>query len=309
MDRYAQRILHDHPVRRKAQEKENMRAYLIGQLRALGYDASLQDCGKAVNVVAGDVERAKLIYAAHYDTPLREPLPTILCPTRPVTYLLYQALTPVLVLVGSFVFSVGVTFALNLPNLTLPLFLLLLLGALAYLRFGPSETRNANANTSGVAALLGTAEQLTPRDRGKVAFVFLDGGSDNARGAKGFRKRYPSAKEKPVICLDCVGSGDELLILPGKGARWDGELLDAINAGFENSESKTCYDKVDGLVHFPGDQRAFKNGVAICAVRKVQGFGRLIRPTGKDNCIDEENLTILRGGLVRLAALYQGKKE
>ena len=183
-----------------------------------------------------------------------------------------------------------------------------LIGALAYLKYGPSEKNNVNANTSGVAALLRTAEQLTPRYRNDVCFLFLDGGSDNMRGAKGFRKRYPSAKEKPVLCLDCVGSGDELLILPGKGARWNGELLDAINSSFENSERKTCYDKVDGLVHFPGDQRAFRQGVAVCAVRRVPGFGRFICPTGKDNRIDDENLELLSRGLVKLAAAYQIKK-
>ena len=308
MDQYAQRIARDYPVRRKAQEKENMRAYLMGQLREMGYDAKLNDCGRAMNVIAGDPERAKIFYAAHYDTPLREPLPALICPTRPVTYMLYQALTPILTLVLAFVVSVGVTFVLNWPNMTLPLFLVLLLGALAYLRWGPSEKNNVNDNTSGVAALLRTAEQLTPRYRNDVCFLFLDGGSENMQGAKGFRKRYPSAKEKPVLCLDCVGSGDELLILPGRGARWNGDLLDAINSSFEISERKTCYDKVDGLVHFPGDQRAFKQGVAICAVRHVRGFGRLICPTRRDNVIDEENLELLSRGLVKLAAAYQIKK-
>ena len=308
MDQYAQRIARDYPVRRKAQEKENMRAYLMGQLREMGYDAKLNDCGRAMNVIAGDPERAKIFYAAHYDTPLHEPLPALICPTRPMTYMLYQALTPILTLVLAFVVSVGVTFVLNWPNMTLPLFLVLLLGALAYLRWGPSEKNNVNDNTSGVAALLRTAEQLTPRYRNDVCFLFLDGGSENMQGAKGFRKRYPSAKEKPVLCLDCVGSGDELLILPGRGARWNGDLLDAINSSFEISERKTCYDKVDGLVHFPGDQRAFKQGVAICAVRHVRGFGRLICPTRRDNVIDEENLELLSRGLVKLAAAYQIKK-
>ena len=308
MDQYAQRIARDYPVRRKAQEKENMRAYLMGQLREMGYDAKLNDCGRAMNVIAGDPERAKIFYAAHYDTPLHEPLPALICPTRPVTYMLYQALTPILTLVLAFVVSVGVTFVLNWPNMTLPLFLVLLLGALAYLRWGPSEKNNVNDNTSGVAALLRTAEQLTPRYRNDVCFLFLDGGSENMQGAKGFRKRYPSAKEKPVLCLDCVGSGDELLILPGRGARWNGDLLDAINSSFEISERKTCYDKVDGLVHFPSDQRAFKQGVAICAVRHVRGFGRFICPTRRDNVIDEENLELLSRGLVKLAAAYQIKK-
>ncbi|MFR2560269.1 MAG: hypothetical protein ACLS8S_04380 [Oscillospiraceae bacterium] len=108
------------------------------------------------------------------------------------------------------------------------------------------------------------------------------------RGAKGFRKRYPSAKEKPVLCLDCVGSGDELLILPGKGARWNGELLDAINSSFENSERKTCYDKVDGLVHFPGDQRPSSRASrsARCAASPASGVssarrGRITASTMK----------------------------
>lgn len=308
MNQYAQRIARDYPVRRKAQEKENMRAYLIGQLRALGYDARLDDCGRAVNVIAGDPERARIFYAAHYDTGLHELLPPVICPTRPVTYVLYQALTPLAVLLVSFAVSVGITFMLNWPNLTLPLFMVLLLGALAYLRYGPAERNNLNDNTSGVAVLLETAEKLTPRYRNDVCILFLDGGSGNMQGAKGFRGKYPRAKEKPVICLDCVGSGDELLILPGKGARWDGDLLDAVNASFENTARKTCYDKVDGLVHYPSDNRAFKQGVAICAVRHVRGFGRIIRPTGKDNAIDDENLNLLCDGLVRLAAAYQIKK-
>ena len=308
MNRYAQRITRDYPVRRKAQEKENMRTYLIGQLRALGYDARLDDCGRAVNVIAGDPERARIFYAAHYDTPLHELLPPMICPTRPVACALYQTLTPLLLLVGIFVLSVGVTFVLNLPNMTLPLFIVLLLCALAYLRFGPSERNNLNDNTSGVAALLETAEALTPRYRNDVCFLFLDGGSSSMQGAKGFRRKYPSAKERPVLCLDCVGSGDELLILPGKGARWDGDLLDAINASFENTARKTCYDKVDGLVYYPSDSRAFKQGVAVCAVRHVRGFGRVIRPTRRDNALDDENLELLRDGLVRLAAAYQIKK-
>ena len=208
MDQYAQRITRDYPVRRKAQEKENMRTYLMGQLRALGYDAKLNDCGKAVNVIAGDPERASILYAAHYDTPLREPLPAILCPTRPVTYMLYQALTPVLALVLCFAVSLGVTFALSLPNLTLPLFLVLLIGALAYLKYGPSEKNNVNANTSGVVTLLEVAKALTPRYRGEVCFLFLDGGTQGSKGAKRLIHAHPELKKKSVVVLDCVGEGE-----------------------------------------------------------------------------------------------------
>ena len=73
--------------------------------------------------------------------------------------------------------------------------------------------------------------------------------------------------------------------------------------------------KIKNVVCAPGrtgfyfdDQRAFKQGVAVCAVRRVPGFGRFICPTGKDNRIDDENLELLSRGLVKLAAAYQIKK-
>ena len=53
---------------------------------------------------------------------------------------------------------------------------------------------------------------------------------------------------------------------------------------------------------------ACRQGVAVCAVRRVPGFGRFICPTGKDNRIDDENLELLSRGLVKLAAAYQIKK-
>ena len=113
MDQYAQRITRDYPVRRKAQEKKICAPTSWGAA-ALGYDAKLNDCGKAVNVIAGDPERASIPLCRALRYALREPLPAILCPTRPVTYMLYQALTPVLALVLCFAVSLGVTFALSL---------------------------------------------------------------------------------------------------------------------------------------------------------------------------------------------------
>ena len=86
----------------------------------------------------------------------------------------------------------------ELPSLTLPLFLVLLIGALAYLKYGPSE-RTMSTPPLGVAGC-SHRRAAHPRYRNDVCFLFLDGGSDNMRGAKGFRKRYPSAKEKPVLC-------------------------------------------------------------------------------------------------------------
>ena len=311
MNRYADRILREYPVRRRPEEKEKFRLWLMGTLRELGYQPELQSRqsalqfgGNVLNVVAGDPKRAKLILVAHYDTAIRSLLPPLYMPTRPLTAFLYLALTPALVLIGSFVLSFALTFPINAPYLTLPLFLLLLVTALLYLRFGPSERRNLNDNTSGVVALLETAAALTPRYRGEVAFAFLDGGFGGLSGAKGFRARYPSAKEKTVINLCSVAEGSELLVLPNKNSRWDGALLDAILDSFENGEHTTVFLKTDGLTYFPSDNRAFRYACSICACETVRGFGRLVRPL-KATEIDEEKTQILKNGLCKLIERYQ----
>ena len=220
-----------------------------------------------------------------------------------VTMLTLHILMPLLALAVSFLISFGVTFALNMPNMTLPLFLLLLVVTLFYPKYGKSEMNNKNANTSGVVALLEVAKALTPRYRGEVCFLFLDGGTQGSKGAKRLIHAHPELKKKSVVVLDCVGEGDELLILPGKASRWNDKLLDTILEQFSNSERKTCFLKTDGLVHYPSDNRAFTGGTVICACKKVKGFGRCILPR-KATGIDEENLSLLCDGLCKLVMYY-----
>ena len=135
MNEFAERIERDFPVRRKEKEKVDFRTWLVYTLKELGYSPKLESGtsalsagGNVTNVVVGDIEKAKIVLAAHYDTGVREVLPPLICPTRPATYMLYEALMPLLALAVSFLISFGVTFALNMPNMTLPLFLLLSLG-------------------------------------------------------------------------------------------------------------------------------------------------------------------------------------
>lgn len=309
MSRYAERITREFPVRRRAAEKEAVRAYLLRELKAMGYQAELQTKesplaagGRCANVVAGDPDSARVILTAHYDTPIRELFPPLIMPTRPLTAALYQALTPVCALLGSLVLSFALTMPVNAPWLTLPLFLLLLAGMIAYMRFGPSEKNNLDANTSGVAALLETAAALSPRWRGAAAFVFTDGMS----GAKALKKLCPSTAEKTVISLDCVGRGDEILLLPSRYSRWNTEALDAILESFDGGENKTCFLKTDGFAYYPAGNRAFRYSVAVCACEKIAGFGRIVRPR-RTKEIDEENLRILREGLCRLVAVFGGR--
>lgn len=310
MNQYIQRIARDFPARRKAKEKEMFRTWLTWELREMGYHVSLQSSesalqtrGSAVNVIAGDPEKAKILLTAHYDTGVKELLPSFVAPTRPLTYTLYQALTPVLMLLVSFLLAFGITFAVKEPFMTLPLFLVFLLAMLCYPKFGPGELQNGNSSDSGVAALLETAKNITPRYRGNVCFVFFDCGTQGMQGARGFRRKYPVMREKNVIHLDCVGQGDEVLLLPSKYSRWNEELLDLLNKSFADvsmPEGKSVFLKTDGLVYYPSDNRKFRYSTAICAVKRVPGFGRCIMPHSKNGAVDEENLRILSEGLAKL---------
>lgn len=314
MNEFAARIERSFAVRRKEKEKMDFRTWLVHTLKELGYTPRLESGGESLmmggsmtNVVVGDLEHAKIVLAAHYDTGVRDVLPPLICPTRPVTFLLYQALTPILTLVGSFLIALAVSFPLNLPGLMFPLFVFLLVVALFYSKYGPSEQVSRNANTSGIVTLLEVAKSLTPRYRGEVAFLFLDGGTQASKGAKRLRRAHPCLKEKTVIVVDCVGEGDELLVIPGKASRWDGALLDGINDHFKNSERKSCFLKTDGLIIYPSDNRAFSHSTTICACKKIPGFGRCIMPRGTKE-IDEENISLLRDGLCELIAYYHPQK-
>ena len=276
MNEFAERIERDFPVRRKEKEKVDFRTWLVYTLKELGYSPKLESGtsalsagGNVTNVVVGEKEQEKLDLAADTDASVRKVEPPLICPTRPATYRLYEAQMPLLALAVSFLISFGVTFALNMPNMTLPLFLLLLVVGLFYPKYGKSETNNKNANTSGVIALLEVAKALTPRYRGEVCFLFLDGGTPGGQGAQRLIHAHPELKKKSVVVLDSVGEGDELLILPGKASRWNDKLLDTILERFSNSEKKTCCLKTDGLAHYPSDNRACSGGTVICACKKV----------------------------------------
>ena len=75
MNEFAERIERDFPVRRKEKEKVDFRTWLVYTLKELGYSPKLESGtsalsagGNVTNVVVGDIEKAKIVLAAHYDT-------------------------------------------------------------------------------------------------------------------------------------------------------------------------------------------------------------------------------------------------
>ena len=97
MSQFAERIAAEFPLRCKQQEKENMRTYLVGQFKALGYPAKVQSGrGSSANVVVGDAENARVLLTAHYDTPATALYPNLMMPRNPVLTMLYHMIFPIL---------------------------------------------------------------------------------------------------------------------------------------------------------------------------------------------------------------------
>ena len=72
MNEFAARIERDFPLRRKEKEKMEFRTWLVHTFKELGYTPKLESGesvlaagGSMTNVVVGDIDKAKIVLAAH----------------------------------------------------------------------------------------------------------------------------------------------------------------------------------------------------------------------------------------------------
>ena len=89
-----QEILEKYQVRKTNKQKTAFIEYLKDRLSKIGYDVKIEEKGKGLfksrNIVVGDVDSAKFIVTAHYDTPPISPFPNFMFPTNIPMFLLFQ---------------------------------------------------------------------------------------------------------------------------------------------------------------------------------------------------------------------------
>ena len=313
IERLKQYLLTVYPVRRTAGQKAEFRKWLMGELKKSGWRAHEESYGKfngSVNVIAGDPDRAEVCLCAHYDTGSRMLLPNFVSPTNVPAHVIYH-LAAALVLIGLvFALSLAVCFPLDQPGLMLPLFLILSLAALWLSAFGPANKSNANSNTSGVLALLAIADAAAHDKR--VCLVFLDNNEKNMLGASAFRKKHiDNLSGALVVNFDCVGDGEDLLLLPSKYSRWDEALTDALEQSFPAEGPVRRRLLVKGLQYYPSDHRRFKYSVAVCACRYLAGLGYYIPHlrTKRDTVLRDENIACIAQAMARFLPLYLDGRE
>ena len=311
----AKTVLTSYEVRKTKKQKEAFRAYLCRELEQLGYQPRIEQGRSLVtshNVVAGDPEKARALLTAHYDTCAVLPFPNFITPRNPLVFLLYQLAAAALFVVLAIAVEVAVLLAFDPP---LWAALLAMYAALAFciwwMLAGKANRRTANDNTSGVIALLEMAAALPPEDRDAVCFVWFDNEEKGLFGSSAFAAAHRRVRaDTLVLNFDCVGDGDYLQFFPSRAVKRDGEAMALLEAAFPSRGSKTV-EVVRGFGLYPSDQARFRRGVGVAALKKAPVIGYYMDRihTRRDTVLEEENVQLLRDGVLRLAGRIREQEK
>lgn len=315
----SQKVLSDFQIRKSKKQKETFRTWLCGELETAGYQPKVEKGFAAQNVVVGDPETAEVIFSAHYDTCAVLPIPNFITPRNMLFYLLYQlclvlplfiilaVVEGVLLVVASDLAEMGILWPLALMPLTS---IVICTFFCWWIIDGPANKHTANDNTSGTITLLETALAMPEADREKVCFVFFDNEEKGLFGSAAFTKAHKKAKKGTLnINFDCVSDGDYIQFYPDARMKKKNQpALDRIEHAFQGRGEKQT-EVVRSFGFYPSDNKAFKNGVGVCALKKKKIIGYYLDRihTQKDTVFEEENIKILRDGALRLTTMIEAK--
>lgn len=286
-------------IRKTWKQKTNFIAWLKPILEGSGYPVTVEKgfLG-ARNIVIGDVDTAKVVYTAHYDTCVILPFPNFVTPKAPLLYVLYQlalvlaigAVVAVPTYLTAWVWPAG-TVLVNEAVLILVLILLLA---------GPANKHTANDNTSGTTALIDLAMEMPEELRKDTAFVLFDLEESGLIGSAAFAAKHrKTMTDKLVINMDCVSDGETMLFVIRKRAR---KYLTVLEEAYPPETGMDSDFAVRGYV-YPSDQSNFPCGVGVSALKATRS-GLLYMDkihTGRDRVYRERNIRYLVDGGIRLA--------
>lgn len=297
-------VLTNYEIRRSKRQKTAFITAVTAYATSQRYSAKVEkDRYGCRNIVIGDPEKADYLITAHYDTCAWMPFPNLVTPFCLPIYIFYQ-----LLLVAAMVILVAapgmLARALSANPLTSSLigylgYLVVLLLVLA----GPSNRHTANDNTSGVVTLLEIMSTLPDHCRKKVCFVLFDLEEAGLLGSYAYRKAHKAATNRQIVLnMDCVGDGDEILLIPCKKLRNDQQMVEHLQSISGTWGNKSIRVHTNGLSVYPSDQMHFPNGIALAAFHKSRVIGCYLSRihTHRDTVLDRTNVNILRAALISL---------
>ena len=286
------------PIRRTIEEKKRFEEYALEKGKELGYISQVQELEKHRNLVFGDLSSAKVIFGAHYDTPTGGLIPNLMMPRNNVLFFAYQFLIPILLVV------LGLSLAYGLQNLfhydelgVILIFLLIYYGFFILLFKAFKNPHNLNDNTSGVAGVFTLMEKLSGNQ--EVAFVLFDDEEKGKKGSKALYKAYPNYfDQKLVINMDCIGNGDNIILISSLKAMKLNEYHKLANCFQSNQYFKVASYPAKGS-QCNSDQKSFPCGIAILAAKRrpIIGFYTPRIHTVWDKVASFENIEFIANNL------------
>ncbi len=290
------------PVRKTKQQKKAFEDAVTEYAKKQNYSVQVEDNKRgARNIVIGDLNSAKYLVSAHYDTPASIGLPNFIVPNNPVLFFGIQ------LLLVAFLIAVAAGIGLLAYPVVENERVAFLIGYGAYFAVfllmlkGPANRNNANDNTSGIVTVLEILSKIPHNLRGRVCFVLFDMEEGGLIGSAIFRKTHKSATENMIVLnLDCVGDGDVIQLTPVKKARKDEALLDGLAKVCGKAGDKELRLRSKGFYGGSSDHKNFPLGVAIMSFHEKKGIGLYCGRihTWRDTILDEENVMILRDRLI-----------
>lgn len=208
------KIINDaYPIRRTKKQKENFIQYTKDQLKKYNLQIKADTLkNKHTNIIIGDVEKAKVIFTAHYDTPASSVFPNIMFPRNKIISYLYLFLYAFIIVVLSFALSFLINNFIYLDETKLIIVYMIIYLTLFYLFTRCfNNINNINDNTSGVATVFSLVENNKNKD---VAYILFDNEEKGKLGSKEYSKKYSSIlQNKLVVNFDCVGNGEYIVVV------------------------------------------------------------------------------------------------
>lgn len=253
---------------------------------------------KSRNIIIGDINKAKLILTAHYDTQPILPFPNFLTPKNLLVYIIFNLFIFLFAAILDVIFLFIVGFIFKDALIMLILNYIFCVFMVAWMFIGKANKHTANDNTSGVITLIEAIHRFKSDD---IAYVFFDHEEVGLFGSSFFKTKHRDMlNDKLIVNFDCVGDGDYIMFILNQ--KIDPKYHQIFNDSFKNNDTKEAIITSSKNTLYPSDQINFKQGVGVAAFKKHPLIGYYLDKihTSKDINLDEQNIQYILEGLSHL---------
>ncbi len=307
MHKISQEVFERFQARKTKKQKQAFRDFITKKLIEEKIPHRIETSNGLVqsnNIVVGNIDTAKFVVGAHYDTAGAMPVANMILPFSIFKTLLVQLPVAVIAILVSqagifvletylweFIYNLNANIALEtlLVIGAMVVYFMIVFGGLLFIVMGVTNHHTANDNTSGTIAVL---ELILSQkiNLNEVCFVLFDNEEVGLFGSRAFNKAHKKKLDLiPVLNLDCISDGKYYYAYLSKSIDKNEELKDKLMNVFTAPADKEVIITSKGMN--PSDNMSFKNSIGFMTLTDTKlgrGLGKI--HTTKDVVFQTENI-------------------